>query len=66
MVNLPKDGILLRTRKWLRIALPFDGLKDGYSLPFIDKCFEMIINKLVIKLPQITTVEKNTFLTNNK
>ena len=37
-------------------------LKNGYPLSFIDKCFKMVINKLVIKRPQITTVEKKTLI----
>ena len=31
-------------------------------MSFIDKCFEMVINKLVIKRPQVTTVEKKTLI----
>ena len=37
-------------------------LKNGYPLPFIDKCFKTLINKLVIKRPKITTVEKKTLI----
>ena len=37
-------------------------LKNGYPLSFIDKCFKMVINKLVIKRPQVTTVEKKTLI----
>ena len=37
-------------------------LKNGYPLSFIDKCFKMVINKLVIKHPQVTTVEKKTLI----
>ena len=37
-------------------------LKNGYFLSFIDKCFKMFINKLVIKCPQVTTVEKKTLI----
>ena len=37
-------------------------LKDRYPLPFIDKCFKMVINKLVIRRPQVTTVEKKTLI----
>ena len=37
-------------------------LKNGYPLSFIDKCFKMVINKLVIKCPQGTTVEKETLI----
>ena len=37
-------------------------LKNGYPFSFIDKCFKTIINKLVIKRPQITTVEKKTLI----
>ena len=37
-------------------------LKNGYLLSFIDKCFKMMINKLVIKRPQVTTVEKTLIL----
>ena len=29
-------------------------------MSFIDKCFKMVINKLVIKRPQVTTVKKKT------
>ena len=35
-------------------------LKNGYPLSFIEKCFKMVINKLVIIRPQVTTVEKKT------
>ena len=35
-------------------------LKNGHPLSFIDKCFKMVINKLVIK-PQVTTLEKKSF-----
>ena len=47
------------------------SLKNGYPLSFTDKRFKMVINKLVIKRPQVTTVEKKTsiprkyFLINN-
>ena len=37
-------------------------LKNGYPLSFIDKCFKMVINKLVIKPLQVTTVEKKTLI----
>ena len=37
-------------------------LKNGYPLSFIDKCFKMVINNLVIKRPQVTTVEKKTVI----
>ena len=37
-------------------------LKNGYRLSFIDKCFEIVINKFVIKRPQVTTVEKKTLI----
>ena len=37
-------------------------LKNGYPLSFIGKCFKMVINKLVIKRPQVTTVEKKTLI----
>ena len=37
-------------------------LRNGYPLSFIDKCFKMVINKLVIKRPQVTTVEKKTLI----
>ena len=36
--------------------------KNEYPLSFIDKCFKMVIDKLVIKLPQVTTVEKKTLV----
>ena len=35
-------------------------LKNGYPLPINEKYFKMVINKLVIKRPQVTTVEKKT------
>ena len=38
------------------------SLKNGYPLSFIAKCFKMVINKLVIKCPQVTTVEKKTLI----
>ena len=31
-------------------------------MSFIDKCFKMAINKLTIKRPQVTTVEKKTII----
>ena len=31
-------------------------------MSFIDKCFKMVINKLVIKRPQVTTAEKKTLI----
>ena len=37
-------------------------LKNGYPLSFIDKCFKTVINKLVIKRSQVTTVEKTLVL----
>ena len=37
-------------------------LKNEYPLPFIDKSFKMVINKLVIKRPQVTIVEKKTLI----
>ena len=33
-------------------------INNLYPLSFIDKCFKMVINKLVIKHPQVTSVEK--------
>ena len=39
-----------------------DSPDDGYPLSFIDKCFKMVISKLVIKRPQVTTVEKKTLI----
>ena len=33
-------------------------LKNEYPLTFIDECFKMVINNLVIKIPQVTIVEK--------
>ena len=39
-------------------------LKNGYPLSFISKCFKMVINKLVIKHPQVTTFEMNTLILN--
>ena len=35
-------------------------LKRGYPLPFIDNCFKAFVDKLFIKRPQVTTVEKET------
>ena len=32
--------------------------KNGYSLSFIDNCFKTFVNKLFIKRPRLTTVEK--------
>ena len=37
-------------------------LKNGYPLSFFDKCFKMVVNKLVIKRPQGATVEKKTLI----
>ena len=37
-------------------------LKNGYPLSFIDKCFKMVINKLVIKRPEVRAVEKKTVI----
>ena len=37
-------------------------LKNFYPLSFIEICFKMVINKLVIKRPQVTTVEKKTLI----
>ena len=37
-------------------------LKNGYPLSFIDKCFKIVINKLVIKHCQVTTAEKKTLI----
>ena len=36
--------------------------KNGDPLSFIDKCFKMVINKLVIKRPQETRVEKKILI----
>ena len=44
------------------IILKHVFLKNGYPLSFIGKCFKMVINKLVIKRPQVITVEKKTLL----
>ena len=33
-----------------------------HPLSFIDKCFKMVINKLILKRPQVTTVEKKTLI----
>ena len=38
------------------------SLKNGYPLPFIGKCFKMVINKLDIKRPHVTAVEKKTLI----
>ena len=37
-------------------------LKNWYHLSFFDKCFKMVIKKLVIKHPQVTTVEMKTLI----
>ena len=37
-------------------------LKNVYPLSFVDNCFKMVINKLVIKRPQVTTVEKKALI----
>ena len=37
-------------------------LRNRYPLPFIDKFFKMVINKMVIKRPQVTTVEKKALI----
>ena len=37
-------------------------LKNEYPLPFINICFKMVINKLVVKRPQVTIVEKKTLI----
>ena len=37
-------------------------LKNGYPLSFFGKCFKIVINKLVIKRPQVTTVEKKALV----
>ena len=37
-------------------------LKNGYLLSLIDKNFKMVINKLVIKRPQVTTIEKKNLI----
>ena len=31
-------------------------------MSFVDKCFKIVINKLVIKSPQVTTVKKKTLV----
>ena len=36
------------------------SLENGYPLSFIDNCFKTIVDKLFIKRPQLTTVEKKT------
>ena len=35
-------------------------LKNGYPLPFIDKCFKMAINKLVIKRPHVKQLRRRS------
>ena len=35
-------------------------LKNEYPLPFIDNCFKTFVDKLIIKRPQLATVEKAT------
>ena len=37
-------------------------LESGYPLLFIDKCFKIVINKLVMKRLTGTTVEKKTLV----
>ena len=34
----------------------------NFCHPFIDKCFKVVINKLVIKRPQVATVEKKSLI----
>ena len=33
-------------------------LENGYPLSFIDYCFKTFVDKLFIKIPQLTAVEK--------
>ena len=42
--------------------LKYVFLKNGYPLSFIDKCFKMVINKLVIKHPQVANVGRKTLI----
>ena len=35
-------------------------LENGYPVSFIESCFKQIVDKLFIKRPQLTTVEKKT------
>ena len=44
------------------IVLKHVILKDGNRLWFIGKYFKMVINKLVINCPQVTTVENKTLI----
>ena len=37
-------------------------LENEYPVSFIDSCFKQIVDKLFIKRPQLTTVEKKTLL----
>ena len=37
-------------------------LKNGYPLSFIGKCFKIVMNNLVVKRPQTTTVEQKTLI----
>ena len=64
--SLYDDEINLPTY-WTKFQEEFNSLKhvflkNGYPLSFIDKFFKMVINKLVMKRPQVTAVEKNTLI----
>ena len=57
--NCPSN--LLKFHKELNF-LKHVFLKNEYPLSFIDKCFKMVINKLIIERPQVTAVEKETLI----
>ena len=44
------------------IFLKYVYLHNGYFLSFIDICFKMVINKLVLKRTQVTTSETKTLI----
>ena len=57
----------VRNSHWTRFHaeikfLKHISLKNGYPLPFIGKCFQMVINKFVIKRPQVARVEKKNVI----
>ena len=35
-------------------------LKNVYPISFIDKCFEIVLDRLYLKRPQVLTAKKNT------
>ena len=47
---------------WTKLHEEHVFLKNECHLSLIDKCFKMVINKLVIKRLQVTTVAKKTLI----